>query len=88
MSYDGTIAAAKEHFGGIVAEQLARVERLRREGDWVDYSAMSPIVIGMIGGDGIGPTISVETQRVLEYLLRGEVGRGKVEFRADRGADH
>ncbi len=79
------IEAAKEHFGKVLEQQLARVERLKQEGDWVDYSAIRPIVIGMIGGDGIGPTISAETQRVLEYLLRDQVDSGKVEFRTIEG---
>ena len=39
----------------------------------------------MIGGDGIGPAISEETQRVLEYLLRDQVTAGKVKFRMIEG---
>ena len=39
----------------------------------------------MLGGDGIGPTISAETQRVLEYLLRDQVSAGRVEFRVIDG---
>ena len=49
------IDAAKEHFGEVLQQQLERVERLKQEGDWVDYSSVSPIIIGMLGGDGIGP---------------------------------
>jgi len=80
-----SIDAAKEHFGTVLQQQLERVERLKEEGDWVDYSSVRPIVIGMLGGDGIGPTISAETQKVLEYLLRDEVASGKVEFRVIDG---
>ncbi len=79
------IDAAKEHFGEVLQQQLERVERLKQEGDWVDYSSVSPIIIGMLGGDGIGPSISRETQNVLEYLLREEVASGKVEFRVIDG---
>ena len=85
MDNTQSIDAAKEHFGTVLQQQLERVERLKEEGDWVDYSSVSPIVIGMLGGDGIGPTISDETQKVLEYLLRGEVASGKVEFRVIDG---
>ncbi len=85
MTNEQTIARAKQHFGEVVAEQLARVERLRREGDWIDYSAVSPIVIGMIGGDGIGPTIGDATQKVLEHLLADEASSGRVEFRTIEG---
>ena len=79
------IDAAKEHFGEVLQQQLERVDRLKQEGDWVDYSTVSPIVIGMLGGDGIGPTISAETQAILEYLLRDEVASGKVEFKVIDG---
>ena len=79
------IDAAKEHFGEVLQQQLERVDRLKQEGDWLDYSTVSPIVIGMLGGDGIGPTISAETQAILEYLLRDEVASGKVEFKVIDG---
>ena len=79
------IDAAKEHFGEVLQQQLERVDRLKQEGDWVDYSTVSPIIIGMLGGDGIGPTISAETQTILEYLLRDEVASGKVEFKVIDG---
>ena len=79
------IDAAKQHFGTVLQQQLERVERLKQEGDWVDYASVSPIKIGMIGGDGIGPTISAETQAVLEYLLRDQVDARKVEFRTIEG---
>ena len=85
MDNSQSIEAAKEHFGTVLQQQLERVERLKEEGDWVDYSQVSPIIIGMLGGDGIGPTISDETQKVLEYLLRDEVATGKVEFRVIDG---
>ena len=85
MDNTQSIEAAKEHFGTVLQQQLERVERLKEEGAWVDYSQVSPIIIGMLGGDGIGPTISDETQKVLEYLLRDEVASGKVEFRVIDG---
>jgi isocitrate dehydrogenase (NAD+) len=85
MAYETQIEAAKTHFGKIVEEQLARVERLKQQPDWLDFSRVKPIKIGMIGGDGIGPTIAIESQKVLEYLLRDQVSSGKVEFRTIEG---
>ncbi len=79
------INAAKQHFGTVLQQQLERVERLKQEGDWTDYASVSPIKIGMIGGDGIGPTISAETQAVLAYLLRDQVESGKIEFQTIEG---
>ena len=85
MAYETQIEAAKTHFGKIIEEQLARVERLKQQPDWVDFSQVKPIKIGMIGGDGIGPTIAIESQKVLEYLLRDQVRSGQVEFRTIEG---
>ena len=81
MAYEAQIEAGKAHFGRVMAEQLERVERLKQQPDWLDFSTISPIVIGILGGDGIGPTIAEESRKVLEYLLRDEVASGKVVFR-------
>jgi isocitrate dehydrogenase (NAD+) len=85
MAYESQIEAAKTHFGKILEEQLARVERLKQQPEWLDFSRVKPIKIGMIGGDGIGPTIAIESQKVLGYLLRDQVSSGKVEFRTIEG---
>lgn len=79
------IERAKDHFGKLVAEQLERVERMKKDVDWVDYSKLKPIIIGVIGGDGIGPYIAAEAQRVLESMLADEIRSGKVEFRVIEG---
>ena len=72
---------AVEHFRQLVEEQLARVERMKQDDGFVDYAALDKLIIGVCGGDGIGPVISKEAARVLEYLLADEVAAGKVEFR-------
>ena len=79
------IEAAKEHFATVLEQQLERVERLKAGEEWTDYSKVSPIIVGMIGGDGIGPYIAAESQRVLEFLLKDEVATGKVRFRTIEG---
>jgi len=79
------IDRAKEHFGKLVRAQLERVERMKQGEDWVDYSNLSPVIIGVCGGDGIGPFISAQAQRVLESLLQPEVAGGKVVFRTIEG---
>ena len=78
------IERAKEQFGKVLEQQLARVERLKKEEPWTDYAQVTPI-IGMIGGDGIGPYIAVEARQVLETLLKDEVATGKVSFRTIEG---
>ncbi len=79
------IERAKEHFGKLLIPQLERVERIKAEGDWLDFSEIEPTIIGTLGGDGIGPAITDEARRVLEELLADEVASGKVEFRAIDG---
>ena len=39
----------------------------------------------MCGGDGIGPAITAQAQRILEFLLADEVEKGKVEFKVIDG---
>lgn len=79
------IVKAMEHFAGILEEQLKRVQTIKKAEDWIDYSKLRPIIIGVIGGDGIGPFITGEAQRVLEHLLKDEVNKGRVEFRTIEG---
>ncbi len=79
------IAKAKEHFGEVLKEQLARVERMKAEKDFVDYEKLDQIIIGVCGGDGIGPAITAQAQRILEFLLADEVKSGKVKFNVIEG---
>ena len=79
------IAIAKEKFGALVEEQLKRVEKMKGDGDFVDYSKLPVIKIGICGGDGIGPAITAQAQRILEFLLKDEVEKGKIEFKVIDG---
>jgi len=82
---DEIIEKAKKHFEIIVREQLERVKRLKSEKDWIDYSKLKPIIIGIVGGDGIGPEISMHAKRIFEFLLQDDVKDGKVELREIKG---
>ncbi len=73
--------SAQNQFEKIIASQLARIECMKNEGDFVDYAALDTIVIGICGGDGIGPAITAEGERVLRFLLADEVASGKVTFK-------
>jgi len=85
MTYNEAIEKAKEHFGKVVAEQLERIERMKSAEEWIDYSKLRPIIIGIVGGDGIGPIICKHAHRILEFLLEEEIKNGKVEFRVIEG---
>ena len=79
------IEIAKEKFGKLVEEQLQRVERMKADKDFIDFSSLDVIKIGICGGDGIGPAITAQAQRILEFLLADEVKSGKVEFKVIDG---
>jgi len=79
------IDRAKEHVGRLLEQQLDRIERIKTGEKVTDYSQIQSIIIGIIGGDGIGPYIANEAQRVLEVLLANELSSGKVEFRIIEG---
>ena len=85
MDYSNQIAQAKEAFGKLLEEQLKRVEVMKAQGDFLDYASLDTIKIGVCGGDGIGPAITAQAQRILEYLLAEEVKSGKVEFKVIDG---
>jgi len=82
---DEAIERAKEHFAKILEEQLERVERMKKGEELTDYSSLEPIIIGIVGGDGIGPFIAKEAQRILAFLLEEEKASGKIEFRVIEG---
>ncbi|MBC7765343.1 MAG: isocitrate/isopropylmalate dehydrogenase family protein, partial [Hyphomonadaceae bacterium] len=79
------IEAAAEKFKALLIEQLTRVEKMKALKDFLDFTTLSPIVIGVAAGDGIGPAITKEARRILAFLLADEVKSGKVEFRVIDG---
>ena len=85
MDYTSQITAAKEAFGKLLEDQLKRVEEMKAQGGFLDYASLDTIKIGVCGGDGIGPAITTQAQRILEYLLADEVKSGKVEFKVIDG---
>lgn len=81
----GQIEAAKDKFAKIIEDQLKRIEKMNEQKDFINYGELPVIIIGIVGGDGIGPAITAQAQRILEFLLDGEVKKGKVEFRVIDG---
>ncbi|MCB5280115.1 MAG: isocitrate/isopropylmalate dehydrogenase family protein [Candidatus Cloacimonetes bacterium] len=81
MVDEKAIQVAQEKYGELLRQQLKRVEELKKEGDWVDYSKLDKLVIGVCGGDGIGPYICASAQKVMEFLLAEKIKAGKVEIR-------
>ena len=79
-NYEAQLQVACEKFKKVLEGQLKRVEMMKSQGDFVDYTSLPCIRIGVCGGDGIGPTISAQARRVLEFVLADLKAEGKVEF--------
>ena len=78
--YEANLEEACKKFRAILEKQLIRVEDMKAQGDFTDYAALKTIRIGVCGGDGIGPTITKEAERVLRFILADLVDSGKIEF--------
>ena len=83
--YKAQLDVACEKFRKLMADQLTRVEDMKAQGDFVDYDKLDCIKIGVCGGDGIGPIITAQARRVLEFILADLVKAGKVEFKDIEG---
>ena len=80
-----SLEQAASHFTQLMREQQARVDAIKSEGEPTDFTALDSITIGVLGGDGIGPSIARESQRVLEEILADQVASGRVRFRTIDG---
>lgn len=83
--YEENIKNALASYEKLLREQLERNERIKAEKDFIDYKSLDKIIIGVCGGDGIGPVISNEAERVLNFLLKKDVDAGRIEFRKIEG---
>ena len=85
MRYEAEIKAAAEKYEQLLREQLARVDRMEADKSEKDFTRLDKVVIGVCGGDGIGPIICGAARDILEYLLEEEIRVGKVELRDFEG---
>lgn len=79
------INSAVEHFKTLLQEQIARQQRMENDNKATDFSKLTKIIIGIVGGDGIGPIISKESIRLLQFILKDEIESGKVELKIIEG---
>jgi isocitrate dehydrogenase (NAD+) len=75
------VQKAKDHFASLVKTQLKRIEEMKKGADWIDYSTLRPIIIGVAGGDGIGPEITRHAETILKFLLTDEIQNGKIQLK-------
>jgi isocitrate dehydrogenase (NAD+) len=81
MDRNAYINEATAKFQALLNEQLDRAENIKKTKDFVDFKSLDKIIIGVCGGDGIGPYISAVAKTVLENVLAKEIESGKVEIR-------
>ncbi|MCL2372986.1 MAG: isocitrate/isopropylmalate family dehydrogenase [Defluviitaleaceae bacterium] len=79
------ITQAQEKFAKLLQEQLTRVETMKANAEPVDYTKLDQIVIGLCGGDGIGPAITNAAKDVLAFLLKDDLAAGKIVFKDIEG---
>ena len=79
------IQRAIDDFETLLREQLDRVDRMKDGGDFPYCDINKGVTIGLIGGDGIGPVIMRESERLLRKLLADEIESGKVTLKVIDG---
>ena len=79
------IDSAVAQFKTLLTEQIARQQKMEKDTDYTDYKKLDKIVIGICGGDGIGPIISRESDRLLQFILKDEIASGKVQLKTIEG---
>ena len=79
--FETEIDRAVEQFRILLEEQLARQAWMEQASPAKDYAHAGRIVIGVCGGDGIGPILMRETRRILEVLLRDRIASGQIVLR-------
>ena len=78
------IEKACEHLKELLEEQYQRAVRIDSPGKSRDKNNEA-IVIGIAYGDGIGPIITSEAERLLKVILAGELERGEVKLKKIEG---
>ena len=73
------------HFKSVLENQLERCEKMKNCAEKTDFSKKEKIIIGVIDGDGIGPIIVSEAERIARKLLEKEILDGKIEIRRISG---
>lgn len=83
--FEKEIEQATAHYRALLEHQLERQNRMEGERIIKDYSKAEKIIIGICGGDGIGPILTRESKRLLEVLLADEIAKGRIELREIEG---
>jgi isocitrate dehydrogenase (NAD+) len=85
MADEAAVKKAQEHFGKLLRKQMERIDRMNASKEKVDLSKLDKIIIGVCGGDGIGPYICDSARIVMEHLLADRIKKGNIEIRTIDG---
>lgn len=77
------IQRACDSFRLLLEQQMNRIQN--RTFERTDYSIKETVTVGVIHGDGIGPVIVKQAERVLEKLLEKEVLDGRIVLKEIQG---
>ncbi len=83
--FEKEIDIAVEQFRTLMQEQLARQNKMEQGSAAKDFAKQEQIVIGVCGGDGIGPILMRETKRIMEVLLKDEIASSKIVLKDIEG---
>lgn len=78
---ENQIKAAAEKFEALLRAQIARAQKIGECPEKTDFSKAEKTVVGVCGGDGIGPIIIKEAVKVLDTILADEIKSGKIEIK-------
>ena len=84
MNYEA-VDKACESFRRLLEEQLDRTDAMKMNRETVDFASKDKIVVGICGGDGIGPVITDAAEKMLKVLLKEEIESEKVVLRKIEG---
>ena len=79
------IEEAVSHFRTLLEKQLERAGRMENAAPAKVFDAGTPVTVGLVPGDGIGPVIMAEARRVIDELLKEELATGTLTVRPIEG---
>ena len=82
---ENEIREAVAKFESLLRQQLERQERMEQAAAEKNFAGMKTITVGLIDGDGIGPIIMKQAERVLEKLLNDDIASGRVVLKKIEG---
>ncbi len=86
MNEMSEVADATGQFRNLLLAQLARMHEIKEKSRTPkNFLELDKITIGICPGDGIGPIIMREAERLMRILLKDEMDSGKVEIKKIEG---